>query len=203
MNISLNLNNIKNNVMKYISIIFFTFSLFIFNTSKAQIFTKIEGVNFPSKNIINNNAVVLNGGGLREKYGFVDLYVGGLYLKSKTNDANKIIMADEEMGIRIVIVSSLVSREKFIEALEEGFENTTAGEHTKEQIEKFKKCFTDPFVKNDKVVLNYVPGEGVHLLMNGTKKGTIQGLPFKQALFGIWLGGVPASEDLKSGMLGL
>lgn len=189
--------------MKYISILFFTFSIFFFNSTEAQLFKKIEGVNFPSKNIINSQTVVLNGGGLREKYGFVDLYVGGLYLKSKTSDADKIIMADEEMGIRIVIVSSLVSREKFIEALEEGFKNTTTGEHTQQQIEDFKNCFTDPFVKNDKVVLNYVPDEGVQLLMNGDKKGTIKGLPFKQALFGIWLGGVPASEELKTGMLGL
>ena len=164
---------------------------------------EIEDVDFPTSMTINNQQTILNGGGLREKLGFIDLYVGGLYVKSKTQDADKIIMADEEMGIRIVIVSSLVSRENFIEALEEGFNNTTAGEHTKEQIEEFKKCFTDPFVENDIVVLNYVPGKGVHLLMNGDQKGTIKGLSFKQALFGIWLGGKPADDDLKEGMLGL
>ena len=164
---------------------------------------EIEDISFPTTMSINNQSTVLNGGGLREKYGFIDLYVGALYVRANTNDADKVIMADEEMGIRIVIVSSLVTREKFIEALEEGFKNTTAGDHTKEQIEKFKECFTDPFVENDIVVLNYVPGEGVHLLMNGDKKGIIQGLPFKQALFGIWLGGNPADDSLKDDMLGL
>ena len=34
------------------------------------------------------------------------------------------------------------------------------------------------------------------------KKGTIEGLDFKKALFGIWLGNKPADDDLKAGMLG-
>ena len=76
---------------------------------------------------INGTSTVLNGGGLREKYGFMDLYVGALYLENKSSNDNKIIMADENMGIRIVIVSGLVTRDRFIEALEDGFENTTAG----------------------------------------------------------------------------
>ena len=37
---------------------------------------------------------------------------------------------------------------------------------------------------------------------NGVKKGTIEGLDFKKALFGIWLGNKPADDDLKDGMLG-
>ena len=38
---------------------------------------------------------------------------------------------------------------------------------------------------------------------NGKKRGVIEGLAFKQALFGIWLGGVPADDSLKEEMLGL
>ena len=133
----------------------------------------------------------------------MDLYVGALYIKAKTNDANKVIMADEEMGIRIVIVSSMVTRERFIEALVEGFENTTAGSSNQSQINQFEKFYNDPFVENDEIVLNYVPGQGVHFYKNGQKRGTIEGLPFKQALFGIWLGGEPCDDSLKEDMLGL
>ena len=88
-----------------------------FLTVNAQT-KKIEDVEFSSVQEINGEQTVLNGGGLREKYGFMDLYVGGLYLNKKSSDADKIIMADENMGIRIVIVSGLVTRERFIEALE-------------------------------------------------------------------------------------
>ena len=187
--------------MRYISFLFLSFLIFSVNPFSAQ--TKVEGVNFPSKITINNTSVVLNGGGLREKYGFLDLYVGALYIKSKSNNANKIIMADEEMGIRIVIVSSMVTRERFIEALVEGFENTTAGASNQSQINQFEKFYNDPFVETDEIVITYVPGEGVHFYKNRDKRGTIKGLPFKQALFGIWLGGVPADDSLKEEMLGL
>jgi len=187
--------------MRYISFLFLTLLFFSINSYNAQ--TTIEGVPFPSFTSINNKKVVLNGGGLREKYGFLDLYVGALYLKTSTKDADKIIMADEEMGIRIIIVSSMVTRERFIEALVDGFKNTTAGASNQSQINQFEKFYDDPFVEGDQIILNYVPGEGVQFYKNGKKRGVIEGLDFKQALFGIWLGGVPADDSLKEEMLGI
>ena len=164
---------------------------------------KIEGVDFPASVSINNQNTVLNGGGLREKYGFMDLYVGTLYVQSTTSDADKVIMADEEMGIRIIIVSSLVTRERFIEALEDGFKNTTAGSSTAEDVAKFKTYLSDEFVEGDEIVLNYHKGDAVYLYKNGKERGSFKGLAFKQALFGIWLGGEPADDSLKDDMLGL
>ena len=75
----------------------------------------------------------------------MDLYVGGLYISESSSDADKIIMADENMGIRIIIVSGLVTRERFIEALEDGFENTTAGKSFPSDIDKFKKILKRSF----------------------------------------------------------
>ena len=121
----------------------------------------------------------------------------------KSSDENKIIMADENMGVRIVIVSSLVTRERFIEALEEGFVNTTAGKSSPSDVDKFKKFLNDPFIEGDEIVLNYHKGEAVHLYKNNKERGTFDGLEFKQALFGIWLGGNPADDSLKEEMLGL
>ena len=83
--------------------------------------SNIEGIDFPDELSINYETFVLKGGGLREKLGFLDLYVGGLYLSATSSDANQIVMSGSPMAIRIVIASRLVSRERFIEALEEGF----------------------------------------------------------------------------------
>jgi hypothetical protein len=47
-----------------------------------------------------------------------------------------------------------------------------------------------------------VPGKGVESYKNGTLQGTIEGMDFKKALFGIWLGNKPADDDLKAAMLG-
>lgn len=186
-----------------------TFKLFIvvllllgWNTAGAQVKT-IEGVEFPTEMNINGQKTVLNGGGLREKLGFLDLYVGALYLPSKSSDASKIILADQAMGIRIVIASKLVTRDRFIEALEEGFANSTVGTYTSKDIEGFKQYLSDPFEQNDEILLNYHPGDGVYLYKNGTQRGSFQGLAFKQALFAIWLGEQPAQESLKQEMLGL
>ena len=181
----------------------FSFSLIILSFSSFSQIKTINNVDFKESVEINNEVTNLNGGGLREKYGFMDLYVGGLYLNSKSSDANQIIMSDEDMGIRIVIVSGLVTRERFIEALEEGFENTTTGKSSPSDIEKFKKFLSDEFVEGDEIILNYHKGESVKLYKNNKERGTFNGLAFKQALFGIWLGSKPADESLKNDMLGL
>lgn len=174
---------------------------FLLNDSFGQ--NMIEGVEFSNQMSINNSELKLNGGGLREKYFTLDLYVGALYLKAVSSDAQKIIMSDDDMGIRIVIVSSMVTRERFIEALEDGFINTTAGESTPEQIAQFKIFLKDPFKEGDEILLNYHKGDAVYLYKNGQKRGSFKGLPFKQALFGIWLGDKPADSSLKDDMLGL
>ncbi len=172
------------------------------NTAKAQVKT-IEGVEFPIEMTINGQNTVLNGGGLREKLGFLDLYVGALYLPSKSSDASEIILSDQAMGIRIVIASKLVTRDRFIEALEEGFDNTTVGSYTATDIERFKEFLSDAFEPNDEILLVYDPEQGTQLYKNGEARGSFAGLPFKQALFGIWLGDKPAQESLKKHMLGL
>ena len=189
--------------MKIFKQLFVAFLMLFFVNINAQS-EKIEGVDFNSTMDINGQKTILNGGGLREKYGFMDLYVGALYVKSNSTDANKVIMANEEMGIRIVIVSGLVTRERFIEALEDGFANSSAGKSSANDIVKFKEYLSDEFVEGDEILLNYhLTDETVYLLKNGKQRGAFNGLAFKQALFAIWLGDKPADDSLKEDMLGL
>ena len=48
----------------------------------------------------------------------------------------------------------------------------------------------------------YLPKEGVKVYKNNKLLGTIEGMEFKRALFGIWLSKKPADKDLKQAMLG-
>ena len=137
----------------------FSFSLIILSISSFAQIKTINNVDFKESVEINNEVTSLNGGGLREKYGFMDLYVGGLYLEKKSSNENDIIMADANMGIRIIIVSGLVTRDRFIDALEDGFENSTSGISTNDDVVKFKKYLNDPFVEGDEIVLKQVPGQ--------------------------------------------
>ncbi len=182
---------------------FFVVLIWVNGFSVQSQIKKIEGIDFPAKISIKAANVVFNGGGLREKMGFLDLYVGALYLPKKSSDVNKIINSDTPMAIRIVIASALVTRDRFIDALEQGFENTTVGKYSEEDIESFKRFLSDPFKLNDEILLTYHPEEGTYLYKNSEIRGSFAGLLFKQALFGIWLGDKPAQGSLKKRMLGL
>ncbi len=48
----------------------------------------------------------------------------------------------------------------------------------------------------------YVPEKGVVVFKNGKIQPIIEGLEFKKALYGIWLGEEPADDDLKEDLLG-
>ena len=48
----------------------------------------------------------------------------------------------------------------------------------------------------------YVPGKGTTLSAGSKELGVFEGKGFADAVFAIWLGPKPPSEDLKKGMLG-
>ena len=125
-------------------------------------------------------------------------------MHNKNSNANEIIKADESMSIYIEIVSTLITSEKMIAAVDEGFVKSTKGntDQFKKQIETFKSAFSESIKKNDIYIITYEPEKGVVVLKNKALKAEIKGHEFKKALFGIWLCDEPADEDLKEGMLG-
>ena len=164
---------------------------------------EIEGITLPESLEVGKSKLVLNGAGVRSKF-FMDLYVGGLYLQNKSDNPKEIIEGDEPMAIRLHIISSLINSKKMENATREGFENATKGntEPIKSQIEKFISVFQEKINEDDIFDLLYSPGKGVEVFKNGELKSIIEGLAFKQALFGIWLSDKPAQKSLKEEMLG-
>ena len=180
-----------------------SFILAIFSTlswSQTKKTKKYHGVEFFTETTINEIPVVINGAGVRTKY-FMNMYVAALYLKKKSKEASTIINADEEMGIHIRLVSSMVTRERFKESVTEGFKNASSGKATKEEQTSFMTYLSEEFKDQDKIYLDYVPKTGTKIYKNGVLKGTIPGLEFKKALFAIWLGTSPAQESLKNSLL--
>ena len=110
----------------------------------------------------------------------------------------------EGAAIKLNIVSGLITSDKMISAINEGFENAT-GKKTaplKAKIDKFKGFFKEEIKKGDVFIIMNVPNEGIVVYKNGIKKGSIDGHDFKKAMFGIWLCDKPADKDLKDDMLG-
>lgn len=52
------------------------------------------------------------------------------------------------------------------------------------------------------ILLDFVPGSGTRVVVNGDTRGTIPGEDFNRALLRIWLGENPADAGLKKAMLG-
>lgn len=165
---------------------------------------EVAGVNIPDTiKTGSTQELKLNGAGVREKW-LMDLYVGALYLKERESDAVKIIMQEDEMAIRLEMVSNMVTSERMTSATLEGFEHATHGNTAplQPQIEAFLATFKEPIKKGDVFEMVYVPGEGVKIFKNSQLKNTVAGEAFKQALFGIWLSDQPAQKSLKTEMLG-
>ncbi|GAA4322406.1 chalcone isomerase family protein [Pontixanthobacter gangjinensis] len=182
-------------------IVFVFVALMFTGIASAQ--TEVGGVNLPNTESFQGQTLTLNGAGVREKL-WIDLYAGGLYLAEKSSDASAIMAADKPMSIKLHIVSKLITSDKMVEAVNEGFENSTNG-NTKPlaaEIKKFKGFFMEEIKKNDVFDIVYMPNKGVVAYKNDKELGTIEGMNFKKALFGIWLSNKPADDDLKEAMLG-
>jgi len=177
-------------------------AIFCLSTGSLQAQYTYDGVTLPATLSYGSISLELNGAGLREKY-FLDLYLGGLYVQTKSRNAKEIISADKPMAIRLHIISSIIDSKKMISAVDEGMEKSTNGNETQfaSEIASFKKTFDEAIEVGDIYDLVYVPNTGVEIYKNGAKSNTIKGLAFKKALFGIWLCDDPADEDLKEGML--
>ncbi len=165
---------------------------------------QIAGAEIPDRIEAEGTELLLNGAGVRKKF-MMSIYVGALYLQKKSADATAITAADEVMAIKLQMVSGLISSEKMQKATEEGFENATGGktEPIRKEIDAFIDVFREEITETDLFDILYVPGKGVDVHKNGAYKATIGGgLPFKRALFGIWISEHPAQKSLKEAMLG-
>lgn len=171
--------------------------------SSAGFAAQIGTVTLPDSLTAGSDTLLLNGAGFRKKL-FIKVYVGGLYLKQKSGDADSIISADDPMAVRMHFIYDGVSSQKLIDAWNEGFANATGGNIApiSNEIGQFNAFFKEEAKKNDIYDMIYLPGEGVRVSIKGRVLGTVKGLEFKKALFGIWLGAKPVDGKLKNGMLG-
>ncbi|MBU1170230.1 MAG: chalcone isomerase family protein [Proteobacteria bacterium] len=168
------------------------FSLLAASMSYAAV---VDGVDVPEKLAVGDTELLLNGAGMREKrLGPInkDIYVASLYLTTKTSDPKTIIDADETMMLRIKIVTSLITSEKFINHTKEGFIEATKGNTApiQKEIDAFLSAFADDIKDGDLFEILYTKGVGVQVFKNGSKEAKIMipGIAVKPALFGIWLG---------------
>jgi hypothetical protein len=150
-------------------------------------------------------ALVLNGAGVRKKF-VVKVYVGALYLPAKQQDAEAIIAAGARRMAMYVLRDELTA-EQLISALNEGL----AANHTPEEmkaldarVQEFNAVMqaVGNVKKGGVIAIDFVPGTGVRVAVNGEGKGTVAGEEFSRALIKVWLGKHPVDAGLKVKLLG-
>ncbi|MDT8449433.1 MAG: chalcone isomerase family protein [Wenzhouxiangellaceae bacterium] len=163
----------------------------------------VKGLDVPESLKVGESTLVLNGAGMREKM-FFDIYVACLYLQQPEGDPESVLAADRPQAITLHMTSELVTNERLKKATLKGLRKSTDNniEPIRPQIDQLLSMFDKGQVaEGDVFRLAYLPGHGLRIFHNDELLGTIEGLRFKKALFGIWLSNDPAQESLKRKML--
>ncbi len=165
---------------------------------------KIGDVDIADTFMAENTPLILNGAGFRTKM-FINVYAAGLYLPSKNKDIDNIINGNQPMAIKMHIVTSLITGERMVTAINEGFSKSCEGntDHIQGKIERILSVFQEELQVGDVYDIVYMPSKGITTSKNGVSRAVITGLDFKKALFGIWLCDQPADKNLKKKLLGL
>jgi len=188
------------------NVIIVLFFLMQFLSVNAQTQFEVEGVTVPRTIDFEGAKLELNGFGVRSK-AWVDVYVQALYLTTLSQEPDFIMESETPMGIRIEIISSLVSSKKLSKALYKGLEKSV-GDEGMVKIEKearlLETLVNSEITKNGDVFkLIYNPLDiSIWVIKNERVAGKIQGKAFKKAFLGIWLSENPVDEDLKNDLLG-
>ncbi|MGI6395105.1 MAG: chalcone isomerase family protein [bacterium] len=132
------------------------------------------------------------------------LYSIGLYVAGSETDNMKLKNADEPMAIELVSLYRYLKMRKLISELKRGFSYGMS--HDKEFLKTIEKEINS-FVKMLEsggnpakysiITFLYIPNEGTHVSFNKKYLGTVPGLDFKKALFGIWLNDNCADNKLR------
>jgi hypothetical protein len=161
----------------------------------------LAGVTMPDSVQVGDDTLALNGMGLRKK-AIIKVYVAGLYLDQPSGEPDNILAADTARMTRMNFRYG-VKAGQLCDGWEEGLENNTPGASA-EVAQQFETLcgYMEDMRKGEEMVYTFQPGKGTTVEVKGSVKGTIEGKPFADALWGCWIGPSPPSTAFKEGLLG-
>jgi len=176
------------------------FMLAVSMLESAAMAGELAGATLPDTLKSGDLTLKLNGLSLRKKSMF-KVYVGGLYLESASKDGGAIVASDQAKAIRMYFLRDL-TKAQLVEGFQEGFDGNVK-DKAAEKAAFDKMLALVPDVKEGTTMtFAYLPGKGTTLSAGTKELGVFEGKGFADAVFSIWLGPKPPSDDLKKGMLG-
>jgi Chalcone isomerase-like len=166
---------------------------------------EVSGTNIPDKATVEGSELQLNGAGMRSKFMF-KVYVASLYTTAKKTTAEEVLSDAGAKRMQLNIRREL-SAEQLLEALHEGVKaNNTAAELAplEARLKEFDGIMTSvgKASPGNIITLDYIPGKGTRIQLDGQTKGNIAGEDFNKALLKIWLGPEAVQASLKKALLG-
>lgn len=166
----------------------------------------VEGVRLPTRITLHGRELLLNGTGVRQVAWFKG-YVAALYLPARARTAAAVLEQTGARRLRLVLLHEAPARE-FSKAFDKGVARNTppAGlDGLRERMAAFHQAVDKlhTVARGDVIDLDYEPGRGMGLIVNGTLKGgPIAGDDFYAALLRAFIGERPYDKALRAGLLG-
>lgn len=166
---------------------------------------EVEGFKFDDRIKLGNAELVVNGTGVRSKFG--KRYAMALYLPAKSADAKTVLATKGPKRIAISLIKD-VSGDTFADAVSGGI-NDNSSDAEKAALKDRIKQLADTVIALGEIkagtgiVFDWIPERGTILTIGGQQKGKdIPGEDFYAGLLRVWLGEDPVQKDLKQGLLG-
>lgn len=179
--------------------------LFLVSFTLLSADIEVSDINYKSSLSFQNETFLLNGAGIREKF-FIDLYTIGLYVKGKSTSGSSILNSNKNKFVKIVVVSGLITADRFNKGMDEGFEKSTNKNVApiKSEIAQLKKGFGSDFNVGDEFDVYFAGTGETKIFKAGKLTITIKANKvFQKALLGMWIGSDPVVGDLKEDLLGI
>ena len=167
---------------------------------------EVAGVKYPPTVQVAGNTLQLNGAGTRYKF-IIKVYTAGLYLGTKTATPEAVLAMPGPKRLHVVMLRDIDANELgrlFTRGMQdnspkEEFSKSIPGTLRMADIFSAKK----KLVAGDNFSVDWVPGTGTTVLVNGKPQGEpVKEPEFFTALMRIWLGQHPADNALKESLLG-
>jgi hypothetical protein len=167
---------------------------------------ELEGVKLEDRVPAVKQELVLNGIAVRTRL-FFKVYVAGLYLPQKTQDAKAALAMPGEKRMVLAMLRD-VGRTAFAEALTESFAeaNGDLGLSTfKSRVDALQETLygIGDAKTGMKIVFDFIPGTGTAVSVDGRSLGKpIPGDDFSVALLRIWIGQGAVADNVRKALLG-
>ena len=173
-------------------------------SAHAQV--EVAGVKYPPSAQLGGSTLVLNGAGVRYKF-VVKVYTAGLYLPRKAETPEAVLAMPGPKRMHVVMQRDIDANE-LGRLFTRGMEDNAPREEWSKSIPgtiKLAEVFSarKKLVAGDAFFVDYVPGQGTTIVVNGKAlNDPIKEPEFFASLLRIWLGNSPADRNLKTALLG-